>query len=37
LHRLMKADPEIALAIDVSNRMDLEGKLIRMNEAVLRR
>ena len=37
LHRLMKADPEIALAIDVSNRMDLESKLIRMNEAVLRR
>ena len=37
LHRLMKADPEIALAIDVSNRMDLESKLIRMNEAVVRR
>jgi CRP-like cAMP-binding protein len=36
LHRLMKADPEIALAIDVSNRMDLESKLIRMNEAVMR-
>lgn len=36
LHRLMKADPEIALAIDVGNRLDLEGKLIRMNDAALR-
>jgi hypothetical protein len=32
----MKADPEIALAIDVGNRLDLEGKLIRMNQAALR-
>jgi len=37
VHRLMKADPEIALAIDVSNRLDLESKLIRMNETALRR
>ena len=36
LHRLMRADPEIALAIDAGNRQDLEGKLIRMNEAALR-
>jgi CRP-like cAMP-binding protein len=36
LHRLMKADPEIALAIDVSNRLDLENKLIRMNQIASR-
>jgi hypothetical protein len=35
LHRLMKADPEVALAIDLSNRLDLESKLVRMNEAAL--
>jgi hypothetical protein len=35
LHRLTKADPEIALAIDVGNRLDLEAKLIRMNKAAL--
>jgi CRP-like cAMP-binding protein len=35
LHRLMKADPEIALAIDVNNRLDLESKLVRMNQAAL--
>jgi CRP-like cAMP-binding protein len=35
LHRLMKADPEIALAIDVSNRLDLESKLVRMNQAAM--
>ena len=34
LHRLMKAGP--ALAIDVGNRLDLEGKLIRMNQRVTR-
>jgi len=34
LHRLMKADT--AFAIDVGNRLDLEGKLIRMNQAALR-
>ncbi len=36
LHRLMKADSDIAHAIDVGNRLDLETKLIRMNEAALR-
>jgi CRP-like cAMP-binding protein len=35
LRGLMKADPEVALAIDVSNRQDLESKLVRMNEATL--
>jgi hypothetical protein len=35
LHCLMKADPEIALAIDVTNRVDLESKLVRMNQAAL--
>jgi CRP-like cAMP-binding protein len=35
LRRVMKADPEIALAVDVSNRLDLESKLVRMNQAAL--
>ena len=35
LNRLMKSDSEIAHAIDVGNRQSLEGKLIRMNQAVL--
>jgi hypothetical protein len=36
LHKLMKADPEIALAIDACNRLDLENKLLRMNQIASR-
>ena len=36
LHRLIKGDPEIALAIDIGNRLDLEGKLIEMNRSASR-
>jgi len=36
LRRLITADPEIALAVDVSNRLDLEIKLVRMNQTALR-
>ena len=35
LRRLITADPEIALAVDVSNRLDLEIKLVRMNQTAL--
>ncbi len=35
LHKLMKADSEIAHAVDIGNRQNLESKLIRMNQAVL--
>lgn len=35
LNKLMKADSEIAHAIDVGNRQSLESKLIRMNQAAL--
>jgi CRP-like cAMP-binding protein len=35
LRHLITADPEIALAVDVSNRLDLEIKLVRMNQTAL--
>lgn len=35
LRRLITADPEIAMAVDVSNRLDLEIKLVRMNQTAL--
>jgi hypothetical protein len=35
LNKLMKADSEIAHAIDVGNRKNLESKLLRMNETAL--